>query len=588
MADTNFIDQKTVIEADWLNDVNQLAYSKTYPDGTHSPTSESLATPSGASGVGFQQSGTGAVLRTVEGKLSETLSAGDFGDADNVGNVVLNVPSQFASVSAALDYLKGRTIAAGTTVQIKIADGTYTLSASIYAAHPNGDQIEIIGNEANPELCVLQASTSDGIYLPAGFRLKRLNGVKFVNTTVKSAATPYLGILTDGGTYMKVGPRVIVDNFYYGLAARNGGKIFAPGDATNHVVVTNAGDIGIWAFNNSFVDCRYADVSYCDDYAANGLGGGIVAEFSSNIQANNVRTHHNALCGFSVLSGSSIRAWSSISDYNKHGVITGSNGVIELFGTPACIVSNNTEYGLYSGDGRGHVFGADAVSFSGNALGNTFSRFEFASNGALTVKAGTVTLDTLKPGVLTDGNAYYDMNVSASNFAILRALVAGVEKGRIQYDAANNKWRMSANGVTVAEVRPDSLASLGSLKSDGGANDAYVDMLAGTGKFGILRYLVNAAEKARIQYDGVNDILSVNGNSKTPFRFYPLTGKTTVGVGAPATNATSGLLQVPVSAGQPTGVISDVQSGFAPMVVDSTNSKLWFYIGGVWKSVTLA
>lgn len=59
-----------------------------------------------------------------------------------------------------------------------------------------------------------------------------------------------------------------------------------------------------------------------------------------------------------------------------------------------------------------------------------------------------------------------------------------------------------------------------------------------------------------------------------------------VGSGALATNATKGFLHVPSCAGVATGAPTLV-SGVIPMVVDTTNSKVGFYVGGAWKWATL-
>jgi len=49
-----------------------------------------------------------------------------------------------------------------------------------------------------------------------------------------------------------------------------------------------------------------------------------------------------------------------------------------------------------------------------------------------------------------------------------------------------------------------------------------------------------------------------------------------------ATNATNGFLYVPTCAGTPTGTPTAI-TGMAPIVVDTTNNKLYFYSGGVWR-----
>lgn len=54
------------------------------------------------------------------------------------------------------------------------------------------------------------------------------------------------------------------------------------------------------------------------------------------------------------------------------------------------------------------------------------------------------------------------------------------------------------------------------------------------------------------------------------------------GAGAVATAATDGFLYVPTCAGTPTGVPT-AKTGYAPIVVNTTNNKLYFYSGGSWR-----
>lgn len=59
-------------------------------------------------------------------------------------------------------------------------------------------------------------------------------------------------------------------------------------------------------------------------------------------------------------------------------------------------------------------------------------------------------------------------------------------------------------------------------------------------------------------------------------------GNVRVGSGALATTATDGFLYIPTCAGTPTGTPTTV-TGLAPMVADSTNNKLYVYLGGAWQ-----
>lgn len=86
MPDTTFVDLSTTVMADWLNDVNRFVYDAQTPSSTL-----------GASLLGYQSSDTGAVARTVQGKLEELPSRADFGTntefANTVGGGVGIVPS---------------------------------------------------------------------------------------------------------------------------------------------------------------------------------------------------------------------------------------------------------------------------------------------------------------------------------------------------------------------------------------------------------------------------------------------------------------------------------------------------------------
>jgi hypothetical protein len=59
-------------------------------------------------------------------------------------------------------------------------------------------------------------------------------------------------------------------------------------------------------------------------------------------------------------------------------------------------------------------------------------------------------------------------------------------------------------------------------------------------------------------------------------------GSVVAGNGALTTTATDGFLYVPTCAGTPTGTPTTI-TGMAPIVVNTTNNKLYFYSGGSWR-----
>jgi hypothetical protein len=77
MSSTSF-SSGTVIASPWLNDVNKVAYSKTFPDGTVAVTA-APGSSLDATNVSYEQGSTGYVSTTVAAKLKQVVSVKDFG-----------------------------------------------------------------------------------------------------------------------------------------------------------------------------------------------------------------------------------------------------------------------------------------------------------------------------------------------------------------------------------------------------------------------------------------------------------------------------------------------------------------------------
>jgi hypothetical protein len=85
---------------------------------------------------------------------------------------------------------------------------------------------------------------------------------------------------------------------------------------------------------------------------------------------------------------------------------------------------------------------------------------------------------------------------------------------------------------------------------------------------------------AVLWYTGNNSMVFGTNNSRR--MEIDGSGNVMAGGGSLATTATNGFLYVPTCAGVPTGTPTAI-TGMAPIVVNTTNNKLYFYSGGAWR-----
>ena len=100
----------------------------------------------------------------------------------------------------------------------------------------------------------------------------------------------------------------------------------------------------------------------------------------------------------------------------------------------------------------------------------------------------------------------------------------------------------------------------------------------------IKRFTGNYYSELR-QVDSPEGLAFLVGDGSTVAERMRITGTGNVIAGssaALATNATDGFLYVPTCAGTPTGTPTAI-TGMAPIVVNTTNNKLYFYSGGAWR-----
>lgn len=175
-------------------------------------------------------------------------------------------------------------------------------------------------------------------------------------------------------------------------------------------------------------------------------------------------------------------------------------------------------------------------------------------NGSKVVTTGsTFTYDgtTMTVGVITQGSQYRSGN--------------GVTTGDV---VAQVGYYRTGDGYALLDLYAEASASFSTrLIRSPGANGVLELKNVGSGDFIVsqthsapLVFKIASTECARI--DHLTNVI--------------------VGDAAINTNATDGFLYVPGCAGTPTGVPT-TYSGRIPVVVDSTNNKLYFYSGGAWR-----
>lgn len=112
--------------------------------------------------------------------------------------------------------------------------------------------------------------------------------------------------------------------------------------------------------------------------------------------------------------------------------------------------------------------------------------------------------------------------------------------------------------------------NVGNYRQNDATNSYGFELQNGTGTSRLVT--ISGGSAFAIQTGGnAVDYLNLDGN-----------GNVTAGAGTLATTATNGFLYVPTCAGTPTGTPT-AKSGYAPIVVNTTNNKLYFYSGGVWR-----
>jgi hypothetical protein len=214
-------------------------------------------------------------------------------------------------------------------------------------------------------------------------------------------------------------------------------------------------------------------------------------------------------------------------------------------------------YSSYAGIGTNGLAVAGNVGIGTSSPSN---KLHVTVSAASTAVAAFYNTDT------ADGNGVYIKAGGSNSGKYALAIDNAASSSLLFLDSSGNLGIGTSSPGARLDVSATGSTPVRFTRTDG----VYVLSLVGTGtsSSGALGmstndmvFLTNGSERARITSTGN----VVAGGSV-----------------ALATTATDGFLYVPTCAGTPTGVPTTI-TGMAPIVVNTTNNKLYFYSGGAWR-----
>lgn len=255
------------------------------------------------------------------------------------------------------------------------------------------------------------------------------------------------------------------------------------------------------------------------------------------------------------------------------------------------------------GTGSTHLtFGNDTVRRA-VILVNNSSNMEFytnTSNSGTTVSLKmTLTATGALTGLTSLSTSFVGVNTAVANTHRAKIAASGTEVG-LQIAVANN-WAADFLSTSTCFRFLSTFTSTNDTQIMGTfSRDSSGTAAAGIGG-AIQLTLENAAgvtkENVRLEWKATDvtsaaetgDFILSTINAGTLAEKFRVSGKgnVTIGTAALDTTATDGFLHISSSAGAPTGTPT-AYAGRVPIHIDTTNSRIYVYIGGAWKSVAVA
>lgn len=240
-----------------------------------------------------------------------------------------------------------------------------------------------------------------------------------------------------------------------------------------------------------------------------------------------------------------------------------------------------------TGGNNGGAIAGGAVTISGGTVTSAQSN---TNGGAVTINGGTVQAGAT--GTSTGGDIIFQTATLNTLAERMRVTAAGAvqfpSSGRITGDFSNGTvlsrtifQTSTSNGNTNLTAMPNgtgngSAIALGNTTALGTNGSQFVQLAVSSTTSSILSGTIGGTGTA------LPFTITVGATTNMTVS---TAGNVSIGTASLATNATNGFPYIPTCAGTPTGAPTAI-TGYAPMVIDSTNNKLYFFAGGSWRLVT--
>jgi len=263
-----------------------------------------------------------------------------------------------------------------------------------------------------------------------------------------------------------------------------------------------------------------------------------------------------------------------------------SSGAAEVYLTTAA--SSSLTGSLIVGD---TVTAATSVGIGGGHIwcGATGNFFDAAGAQALAIRSNTVQSSWQTVNDSLYHNADYTHAPAAAQAHIFRVSSSYTTICTLKAATASFAQTTSAtSSIAGAMVIGDGVTSATNVAIGGGKINTgdQISIQKGTSNTPAEAnwFLVSRSGFLGFRHNTSNQFCIDVDNSGSPAQAFMVSQAKSVVVGAVAlaTTATDGFLYVPTCAGTPTGVPT-AQTGTAPLIVNTTNNKLYFYSGGAWR-----